>query len=75
MLSLFGNKLGLSLHNISESVEILDVFEWKKVATLINYRFKISADRSVKKAYKLECSKNLLSSSCLDVLFVSTKFF
>ena len=74
------NKLGLSLLNISEFVEILDVLlisreEVAKVNKLT--KFKIPGEnssqklfRSVKKVNKLECSQNLSSTSCLDVSLV-----
>ena len=74
------NKLGLSLLNISEFVEILDVLlisreEGANVNKLT--KFKIPGEnssqklfRSVKKVNKLECSQNLSSTSCFDVSLV-----
>ena len=72
-----GDKLGLSLLNISEFIEILEALlismeEGTNVNKLT--KFKISGEKlsqkffsSVEKVYKLECSKNLSSTSCLDV--------
>ena len=74
------NKLGLPLLNKSEFVEIIDTLltlteEDANVNKLT--KFKISGEkssqkffRSVKKVNKLECSKNLPLSSCLDVSLV-----
>ena len=71
------DKLGLSLHNISEFVEILDVLqisteEGANVNKLA--KFKISGEkssqkffRSVKKVNKMEFPKNLPSTSRRDV--------
>ena len=72
-----GDKLGLSLLNISEFTEILEALlisteEGANVNKLT--KFKISGEkssqkffRSAKKVNKLECFKNLSSTSCLDV--------
>ena len=82
LILLKDDKLGLSLLNISEFVEILDVLltsteEGANVEKLT--KFKMSGEkssqkffRSVKKVNKLECSKNLSSTSCLDVSSVQS---
>ena len=76
------DKLGLSLIIISEFVEILDLLltlteEGANVNKLT--KFKISDEklsrkffRSIEKVHKLECSKNLSSTSCLNVSLIQS---
>ena len=79
-----GDKLGLSLLNISEFVEILEalLISMEEDANVNNLtKFEISGEKSsrkffssAKKVNKLECSKNLSSTSCLDVSSVQSFF-